>query len=232
MWQYTRAGADGVPLARVETGDAPAEVDAIELRTAETTTAGAPPRGRSGARPPWLRPALIGAVSGAALVAAWLWISDAAQHEPIVETMIIPNPNEGIEVEELREASALAIFRDPDLRGAFLPGWLNAVFPQSNVAQLADATGPIGGASIYAAVSHDEIACIIVRLEPNGMDWNCTSVDRVVTGGMSLRTLIPSDLGSGTDDDQDGVSGELSRTDLLVVEWNEDGTFVVRRTPH
>lgn len=85
---------------------------------------------------------------------------------------------------------------------------------------------------MFAAVSHDEIACIIVRLESNGMDWNCTSVDRVVASGMSLRTLIPAELGSGTDRDGDGVAGDLSQTDLLVVEWDDDGTFVVSRTPH
>lgn len=188
--------------------------------------------GRSKLRAPWLRPALIGAVASAALVVAWLWISEVVRHEPAIEIAITPHPADGIETEELRDGSALDIFRDPELRGAFLPGWLNAVFPDSTVAQLTDATEPIPGASVVAAVSHDEIACIIVRLESNGMDWNCTSVDRVVASGMSLRTLIPAELGSGTDRDGDGVAGDLSQTDLLVVESDDDGTFVVSRTPH
>lgn len=179
-----------------------------------------------------MRPALIGAFFGATLVVAWLWISEAVPHDPAVEIAITPHPVDGVETEGLRDGSALDIFRDPELSGAFLPGWLNAVFPDSTTAQLTEATESVPGASVYAAVSHDEIACIIIGLESNGMDWNCTSVERVVANGMSLRTLIPADLASGTDRDGDGVSGELSRTDLLVVEWHDDGTFVVSRSPH
>lgn len=179
-----------------------------------------------------MRPALIGAFFGATLVVAWLWISEAVPHDPAVEIAITPHPVDGVETEGLRDGSALDIFRDPELSGAFLPGWLNAVFPDSTTAQLTEATESVPGASVYAAVSHDEIACIIIGLESNGMDWNCTSVERVVANGMSLRTLIPADLASGTDRDGDGVSGELSRTDLLVVDWHVDGTFVVSRTPH
>ena len=189
-----------------------------------------PSRPRSGSGRAWLRPALLGAVVGAALALAWLWISEVVRHEPTAEIAIVPQPVEGVQADGIRDGPALDVFRDPELRGGFLPGWLNAAFPASTVAQLTDGTGPLRGTWVYAAVSNDEIACIIVRLEVNGMDWNCTSVDRVVSSGMRLRTLVPADLGSG-DDDGDGVAGDLTRTDLLAVDWNDDGTFLVTRTP-
>jgi hypothetical protein len=79
-------------------------------------------------------------------------------------------------------------------------------------------------------MSHEAIACLIVRLEANGMVWNCTSVERLVEAGMTLRTPIPAGLGGGRDEDGDGIAGDASRVDLLVVEWNADGSFEITRS--
>ena len=145
-----------------------------------------------------MRPALLGAIGGAALVAAWLWLSEVVRHEPTAEIAIVPQPLEGVQPDGVRDGSALDVFRDPELRGGLLPGWLNTAFPASTVARLTDGTEPIRGATVYAALSNDEVACIVVRLEANGMDWNCTSIDRVVSSGMRLRMLMPADLAAGS----------------------------------
>lgn len=62
------------------------------------------------------------------------------------------------------------------------------------------------------------------------MVWNCTSVERLVEAGMTLRTPIPAGLGGGRDEDGDGIAGDASRVDLLVVEWNADGSFEITRS--
>jgi hypothetical protein len=208
----------------------------------EPAASGAPsgspeaPAGRSASRPrggrvPAAAFALAGVLAGAALAATWSWTGDVAARQPEVSVVISPRPVHGLEsAVGLPSDHALDVFRDPDRVNGSLPGWLNVIFPVTRVSQLIGPEEPIRGAGVYAAMSHEAIACLIVRLEANGMVWNCTSVERLVGDGMSLRTPIPAGLGGGRDEDGDGIAGDASRTDLLVVEWNADGTFDITRS--
>jgi hypothetical protein len=195
-----------------------------------------PPAGRSAARPRGRRVsaatfALAGVLAGVALAASWSWTGDVATRQPEVRVVISPQPVDGLEgAEGLPSGHALDVFRDPDRVNGSLPGWLSVIFPVTRVSQLIGPETPIRGAGVYAVMSHEAIACLIVRLEANGMVWNCTSVEHLVGDGMSLRTPIPAGLGGGRDDDGDGIAGDASRSDLLVVEWNADGTFDITRS--
>jgi hypothetical protein len=171
-----------------------------------------------------------GIMAGAALVAAWMWAGDASQRSPDVHIQISPSPQPEANAWEPPPDAAFDIFRDPDHSQGSLPGWLTDLFPASRIAQLVGPTGPIRGAGVYAAVSHYAIACLVVRLDANGMVWNCTSLEHVASDGMTLRTPIPADLATGRDGDGDGVAGDAVHSDLLVVEWHADGTFLVTRT--
>lgn len=195
-----------------------------------------PSAGRSRSRPPSGRVsasafALAGVLAGAAIAGAWSWGGDLATRAPAVTVTITPSPMRGLDsAAGLPPGAALDVFRDPDRVNGSLPGWLNQIFPVARVAQLIGPEAPIGGAGVYAAMSHDAIACLIVRLEANGMVWNCTSVERLIGAGMVLRTPIPAGLGGGRDEDGDGIAGDAARTDLLVVEWNADGSFEITRS--
>lgn len=176
--------------------------------------------------------ALAGVLAGAALAASWSWSGDVAARQPEVRVLISPRPVDGLEgAEGLPSGHALDVFRDPDRVNGSLPGWLSVIFPVTRVSQLIGPETPIRGAGVYAVMSHEAIACLIVRLEAHGMVWNCTSVEHLVGDGMSLRTPIPAGLGGGRDVDGDGIAGDAARTDLLVVEWNADGTFDITRSP-
>lgn len=196
----------------------------------ETPVGRSPPRPRSGrvSAPAF---ALAGVLAGAAIAAAWSWGGDLAARAPEVAVAITPSPVHGLEsAAGLPPGAALDVFRDPDRVNGSLPGWLNEIFPVTRVSQLVGPEAPIRGAGVYAAMSHDAIACLIVRLEANGMVWNCTSVERLVEAGMTMRTPIPAGLGGGRDEDGDGIAGDASRVDLLVVEWNADGSFEITRS--
>ena len=176
--------------------------------------------------------ALIGLVVGAGLVAGWLFVGWAAGRAPAVDVTITPSPtaSEMLADETLYSAAALEVFRDPARDPGSLPSWLRDVFPDSRVARLVPADGPMPGVSVYAATTDYTTACLIVRLDANGMVWNCRNVDDVLERGMTLHASIPANLGSA-DADGDGISGDASRTDVLTVEWHVDGTFVVSRRP-
>lgn len=193
--------------------------------------AASPPPGRRMRRPGPLASAAVGMLVGAAVVSGWLVIADAVQQEPPVEAVVAPTPfPELLGSEQVPGGAAFDVFRDVGLRGGTLPAGLDEFFPAERVARLLRQEGPIRGADVYAAVSYNALACLIVRLDPNGIVANCTSVERVRNDGLTLRAAIPSDIGSGRDPDGDGVAGDASRTDLLVVEWHPDGTFRVVRS--
>lgn len=192
--------------------------------------------GATGARRPrgtTVRAALFGFVVGLGLIAGWLWIGWIAGRAPAVEVAITPAPTaaEMLADETLYSAAALEVFRDPARDPGSLPSWLRDVFPDARVARLVAADGPMPGVSVYAATTDYTTACLIVRLEANGMVWNCRSLDDVLDRGMTLRAPVPANLGSDDDADADGISGDASRTDLVTVEWHADGTFAVDRTP-
>ncbi|GGI47910.1 hypothetical protein GCM10010932_25980 [Agromyces flavus] len=170
-------------------------------------------------------------LAGVGLAAGWSWAGDLVDRSLDVHLAVTPSPAaDAPGAEGVPPGAALDVFRDPDRVGGSLPGWLHQVFDVSRVAQLASPNGPIRGAGVYAAVSHDAIACLIVRLDANGMVWNCTSVERLVSSGMTLRSAIPAALDTGRDQDGDGIAGAADRSDLLVVDWNPDGTFEIERT--
>jgi hypothetical protein len=175
-----------------------------------------------------LRGALLGFAVGAALVGAWVLIGETVRHAPSVEVAITPTPSADLAgVEGLPSAAALDAFRDPAMLERSLPVWLRGVFPRSRVAELIGPDEEIPGAMAYAVLPSDTFACIIVPLEPNGGVWNCTSVERVIRSGLTMHAPVPANLGSDTDPDGDGVTGDPSRSDLLTVEWHTDGTFFI-----
>lgn len=225
--QAARAGEE----ARAEPSPTPEPAaSAAPSGSLETPVGRSPPRPRSGrvSAPAF---ALAGVLAGAAIAAAWSWGGDLAARAPEVAVAITPSPVHGLEsAAGLPPGAALDVFRDPDRVNGSLPGWLNEIFPVTRVSQLVGPEAPIRGAGVYAAMSHEAIACLIVRLEANGMVWNCTSVERLVEAGMTLRTPIPAGLGGGRDEDGDGIAGDASRVDLLVVEWNADGSFEITRS--
>jgi hypothetical protein len=179
-----------------------------------------------------LASAAVGMLAGGALVAGWFVLGDAVQEEPTVEAVVTPTPfPELLGAEQVPGGAAFDVFRDIGLRGGTLPAGLDEFFPAERVARLLRQEGPIRGTDVYAAVSYDDLACLIVRLDPNGIVANCTSVERVRRGGLTLRAAIPSGIGSGRDPDGDGVAGDAARTDLLVVGWQADGTFRITRNP-
>jgi len=209
-------------------------------RPADAPTSEAPDDGAVGAtgsrrrpRAASMRAALIGLVVGVGLVAGWLWIGQTAGRAPAVDVAITPSPTavEMLADETLYSAAALEIFRDPTRDPGSLPSWLRDVFPDSRVARLVAADGPMPGVSVYAATTGYTTACLIVRLDANGMVWNCRSVEDVLDRGMTMHASIPANLGSDGDADGDAISGDASRTDLLTVEWKADGIFIVNRTP-
>lgn len=183
-------------------------------------------------RRPAFAATVLGSLFGAGLVGAWLLVADVARQESAVEVVIAPDPTPELdEAEGLPGGDAFDAFRDLALRGGALPGGLNAAFPPDRVSRLVRQSGAMRGTHVYAVVSRDATACLIVRLEPNGLVANCASVERVRSDGLTLRTRIPSDIGSGRDPDGDGVEGDADRTDLLEVEWHADGSFRVARGP-
>ncbi|KRE26230.1 hypothetical protein [Agromyces sp. Soil535] len=194
--------------------------DASEQRPAATTT----PRRRMSP----LAAGAIGFAVGVGLLAAWFGISAAVERRGGFEVTITPTPAADADA-TLPAAAALDYFRDPRRGDGSLPGWLNATFERSGVARVIGPDGPAPGATVYAAISHDEIACLIVILESNGIEWNCSSVERVLHRGMTMHALIPRDLGGHTDPDGDGVMGTASDANVLTVEWNADGSFTITR---
>lgn len=225
------APADGVARA-----DDEAAVSGTTPSTASSAEPGvvpsAPPPTIRRRAPGLLAAAAVGVLIGGALVGGWLVLGDAVQEEPTVEAVVTPTPSPDLlGVEQVPGGAAFDVFRDAGLRGGTLPAGLDEFFPAERVARLLRQEGPIRGTDVFAAVSYDELACLIVRLDPNGIVANCTSVERVRRGGLTLRAAIPSGIGSGRDPDGDGVAGDASRTDLLVVEWQADGTFRIARNP-
>jgi len=177
---------------------------------------------------------VIGLAVGAALVAGGLWAARTADRAPVLELAFTPSPtaSEMLADETLYSARALEVFRDPARDPGSLPSWLREVFPDARVARLvAAADGPIPGVSVYAATTDYTTACLIVRLDASGMVWNCRPIRDVLDEGMRLHASIPANLGMDADLDDDGISGDASRTDLLTVDWHADGTFDVRRAP-
>ena len=188
----------------------------------------------------------IGIVVGAGLLAVWFGLSEAIGRSPGFETTIIPTPAAESGT-ALPAGAALDFFRDARRGNGVLPGdgvfpgWLNETFERSGVARVVGPDGPAAGVTVYAAiavsaaVSNDPsvprngTACLIVTLETSGMVWNCTSLERVLTRGMTMNATIPRGVGTRSDPDGDGVMGTASKTDLLTVEWRPDGTFVVSR---
>ena len=227
----TREGAAVSGTARSAVSSSSSEPPRI--RSAEAP--GAPPAAPSTNRrrgPGLIAAAAVGMLVGGALVGGWLVLGDTVQQEPAVEAVVTPTPfPDLLGVEQVPGGAAFDVFRDVGLRGGTLPAGLDEFFPAERVARLLRQEGPIRGTDVYAAVSYDDLACLIVRLDPNGIVANCTSVERVRRGGLTLRAAIPSGIGSGRDPDGDGVAGDASRTDLLVVEWRPDGTFRVARNP-
>ncbi|MBT2519262.1 hypothetical protein J7E29_17615 [Streptomyces sp. ISL-90] len=188
----------------------------------------------------------IGIVVGAALFATWLGLGEAVNTPPRFDITIVPSPTTDPD-SSLPAGAALDFFRDPRRGNGVLPGegmfpgWLNTTFDMSSVARIVGPDGPAAGVTVYAAVlvsstvsnnpavPRSGISCLIVKLEANGMVWNCTSLERVLERGMTMNAAIPRDVGTHTDQDGDGVMGRASETDVLTVEWRPDGTFVVRR---
>jgi len=181
----------------------------------------------------------IGIVVGAGLFAAWLGVSEAVTRQPGFEVTITPAPAADADT-SLPADAALDYFRDPRRGNGVLPfdgmsGWLNEIFELSGVARIVGPDGPAPGVTVYAAVSvnsaasRDGISCLIVKLETNGMVWNCTSLEHMLERGMTMNAAIPRGVGTRTDQDGDGVMGRASETDVLTVEWRPDGTFVVTR---
>lgn len=206
--------------------------EAVRSVTRSAAPATSPPPTNRRRAPGLLGAAAVGMLVGGALVAGWLVLGDAVQQEPTVDAVVTPTPfPELLGTEQVPGGTAFDVFRDAGLRGGTLPAGLDEFFPAERVARLLRQEGPIRGTDVYAAVSYDELACLIVRLDPNGIVANCTSVERVRRGGLTLRAAIPSGIGSGRDPDGDGVAGDASRSDLLVVEWQADGTFRITRNP-
>ena len=256
---YSRAGADEPRVERVdpETGvtllvsesewlllqaDRAARSVAPDAVSASADEAAAATRDPSDAPAPRRRrpttgtivAVLVGLAAGAAIVAGWLWVDRTTQQAPTLELAITPAPtaSEMLADGTLYSAAALEIFRDPARDPGSLPSWLREVFPEARVARLvAAADGPLPGVSVYAATTDYTTACLIVRLDASGMVWNCRPIRNVLEDGMRLHAPIPADLGTDADLDGDGISGDSSRTDLLTVDWNADGSFGVRRTP-
>jgi hypothetical protein len=188
----------------------------------------------------------IGIVVGAGLLAAWLGLSEAVTRQPGFEVTITPTPAADPET-SVPAGAALDFFRDARRGNGVLPGdgmfpgWLNDTFEMSSVARVVGSDGPAAGVAVYAtvlegpvvsnnpAVPRSGVSCLIVKLETNGMVWNCTSLERVLERGMTMHALIPRGVGTRIDQDGDGVMGEASDTDVLTVEWRPDGTFVVTR---
>ncbi|MEI5584892.1 MULTISPECIES: hypothetical protein [unclassified Agromyces] len=183
-------------------------------------------------RPGRVTAGVAGMLLGGAIVAGWAVLAEPGPRGATVEAVITPTvAPELAEADGLPAGDAYAVFRDFGLRGGTLPAGLDQFFPAEQVARLLRQSGPIRGADVYAAVSRNSLACLIVRLDPNGIVANCRSVERVRSGGMTLRAAIPSEIGSGRDPDGDGVAGDATRTDLLEVRWRTDGTFLVVRNP-
>jgi hypothetical protein len=217
------ARGDGAAVSDTARSVAPS----VESARVPSTSATSRRRG-----PGLLAAAGVGMLVGGALVGGWLVLGDAVQQEPTVDAVVTPTPfPELLGAEQVPGGAAFDVFRDIGLRGGTLPAGLDEFFPAERVARLLRQEGPIRGTDVYAGVSYDDLACLIVRLDPNGIVANCTSVERVRRGGLTLRAAIPSDIGSGRDPDGDGVAGDASRTDLLVVEWQADGTFRIARNP-
>lgn len=173
---------------------------------------------------------LAGMLAGAALVAASTWVGDLSHRSPDVQVAITPTPAPDSNGWHAPLGAAFDAFRDPGRSSGSLPGWLTDLFPASRVAQLVGPTAPVRGAGVYAVVSSSAIACLVVRLDAAGMVWNCTSLEHVAADGMTLRMPIPAGLATGRDDDGDGIAGDAVHSDLLVVEWHADGTFLITRT--
>ncbi|WP_438856298.1 hypothetical protein [Agromyces sp. M3QZ16-3] len=171
--------------------------------------------------------------------AAWGWWSSRSATVPadaVVELSIAPRAPVPAQAaarigagEPARGRGAMAVFQDPERSRGSLPGWLEATFPSSRVAQVLGPDGPIPAVGVYAVTTTGQVACLIVRIEAKRMVWDCTAVDTLVSDGLVMRTPIPASLGSGDDPDGDGVSGDAAVTDVLVAEWHADGTFRIAR---
>jgi hypothetical protein len=203
----------------------------------ELTAADAPSTRRRRFTP--LAAVAIGIVVGAGLFAAWLGVSEAVTRQPGFAVTITPTPAADADT-SLPAGAALDFFRDPRRGNGVLPfdgmsGWLNEIFELSGVARIVGPDGPAPGVTVYAAVSVNSadsrtgMSCLIVKLEANGMVWNCTSLEHVLEHGMTMNAVIPRGVGTRTDQDGDGVMGRAWETDVLTVEWRADGTFVVTR---
>jgi hypothetical protein len=188
----------------------------------------------------------IGVVVGLGLSAVWVGLGEAVNTPPRFDITIVPTPAPDADT-SLPAGAALDFFRDPRRGDGVLPGegmfpgWLNTTFEMSSVARVLGPDGLAAGVTVYAAilvsptvpnnptVPRSGISCLIVKLETSGMEWNCTSLERVLERGMTLHAAIPRDVGTRSDPDGDGVMGSASESDVLTVEWRPDGTFVVSR---
>ncbi|WP_353816640.1 hypothetical protein [Agromyces sp. SYSU T00266] len=189
------------------------------------------------------RPAVVASIAAAltvaAIPAAWAsWSSRSATvpADTVVELSIAPRAPVPAQAaarigagEPARGRGAMAVFQDPERSRGSLPGWLEATFPSSRVAQVLGPDGPIPGVGVYAVTTADRVGCLIVRIEAKRMVWDCTAVGTLVSDGLVMRTAIPAGLGSGDDPDGDGISGDAAVTDVLVAEWHTDGTFRIAR---
>ncbi|GAA1059780.1 hypothetical protein [Agromyces bracchium] len=196
-------------------------------------------RDRRRRRHPAVVVSIAAALAVAATSAAWSWWSSRSATVPaaaIVELSIAPSAPVSAQAgartsgnEPARGQGTMAVFQDPDRSRGSLPGWLEATFPSSRVAQVLGPDGPVPGVGVYAVTTTDLVACLIVRIEARRMVWDCTAVRTLASEGLVMRTAIPAGLGSGEDPDGDGVSGDAAVTDVLVAEWHADGTFRVAR---
>ncbi|MBM7504414.1 hypothetical protein ACFPER_13065 [Agromyces aurantiacus] len=231
-WQLRLDDMTGA--GRDASGDAPppTAIASPPPRAADVSAAARRARssGRMRRRPPAVVAALMGVLAGAGFVAVWSWADDAAHRPPAVRVEITPSAEPEANTWDAPLGAAFDVFRDRDRSPGSMPGWLTDLFPASRIAQLVGPADEIRGAGVYAAVSYTAIACLVVRLDADGMIWNCTSLEHVADDGMVLRTPIPAGLATGRDDDGDGVAGDAVHNDLLVVEWHDDGTFLVTRT--
>ncbi|GGI47909.1 hypothetical protein BCL57_002622 [Agromyces flavus] len=253
---YSRAGADDPRVQRIDplTGKTvkvsdsewqlllsqPSERRSPPTPSTETDSdpRGTPPtdaspstRLRPGRRPR-ITPAaaaLSGFAVASALIGGWLWISESTRTAPSLALTIVPTPAPDASAGVLPEAAVFDVFRDPAVAAGVLPWWLMRDFPIQQAAELVPPDDAIPGASIYAAISDNTVTCLVVRLDPNGLSWNCTSTEHVLSSGLTMHVAIPADLGAPRDGDDDGISGEWTETDLLTIEWRTDGTFVVTR---
>lgn len=236
-WELFQDGLTAPTRRHRNEGGAPEPATPVPSREANAGESArgvtAPPLPRRRGRPRRLPASVVGLagmLAGAALVAASMWTDDLSHRSPDVRVEITPTPGPDENGWHAPLGAAFDVFRDPGRSSGSLPGWLTDLFPASRVAQLVGPTAPVRGAGVYAVVSSSAMACLIVRLDAAGMVWNCTSLEHVGADGMTLRMPIPAGLDTGRDDDGDGIAGDAVHSDLLVVEWHADGTFLVTRT--